>query len=148
MKKFALGLAAIAFAGAASAQVVIQGVQGTVTTVQNGTLVNVTNGMTLPEGAQLNFAPGAQITASFPGGCSAPMGPGSALTAAACQAIKTASGAGGAGGVGGGVGAGVGAGTTVLGMSLPVAIGAGALGLGALSQATQGNNTPPAISNQ
>lgn len=129
MKHLAIALALTAASGATFAQAVVSGVTGLVTATSGNQLFNVTNGMTLPEGAQLQLTTGATATVSFPGGCMASLGSGQSmvLTQATCQTMAAAGG-----------------GSTILGMSTPLAVGGGVLGLGLLYQATKDDSPAPA----
>lgn len=140
MKRIALALAAVAVSASALAQSTATNVQGVVTTMQNGQLVNVTQGMQLPEGATLNFAPGARVTVQFSagGGCTATLSSGASfpLTAGNCQAFAAKAGTTtvAQGGAFSGVFTG------------PVALTVGAVGgLAVLREATRNNNTQPTI---
>lgn len=89
MKKLSIATASLLLAGSAWAQVTVTGVQGLITATQGNLLFNVTNGMTLPEGTQLQLTTGAQATVNFPNGCSATLGAGQSmlLTPENCQRL-------------------------------------------------------------
>lgn len=140
MKRIAIALAAVALSASAMAQSQATNVQGVVTTMQNGQLVNVTQGMTLPEGATLNFAPGARVTVQFSagGGCTASLSSGASfpLTVGNCQAFAQA--AGSTTVAQGGAFSGV--------FTGPVALTVGAVGgLAVLREATRDNDQPTIV---
>lgn len=132
MKKRILSTGLLVLASSAWSQVTITGVEGLVTATQDNVLFNVTNGMTLPEGAQLQLTNGARATVSFPNGCTTTLGSGQSmlLTPGTCQQLASAPPPQRPGIFGGG-------------WSTPAIIGTSLLGVAALRALTTGAPATP-----
>lgn len=134
MKKLAFASLALVFAGAAMAQTTVTGAQGVPTMTVGNTLQTLTNGMTVPEGAQIVVPQGSAVSLNFGGACAVtvPAGPFTA-TLANCQSLVAAQAANPVSF----------AGLTVT--PLTVAVGVGSLAV--LNEATKGNNNNPISNN-
>lgn len=137
MKQLALALAITAVAGSAFAQepaATITTVEGLVTVTSGNQLVNAAPNMPLASDALVMTTTNSKATVKFASGCVANLAGGQSIAANedACRAFVLAQGKGG------------GTGGTILGMSTPLAVGGGVLGLGLLYQATKDDSPAPA----
>jgi len=93
MKRTAIALVGMAFAGLALAQAeapaTVSNVQGLATVTSGNQLSNVTAGMALPEGGLLMVTQGATVTVKFASGCTATLVGGQSLTISntSCEAF-------------------------------------------------------------
>jgi hypothetical protein len=130
-----MALLALVAADSALAQAggtVVTGAQGAPTMTVGNTLQTLTNGMTIPDGAQIVVPQGSAVSLDFGGACSVTV-PGGPFTAtlANCQSLVAAQAAGTA--------------PTYAGASsaiTPLTVAAAVGGVAALSVATKGSNTP------
>lgn len=135
MKHLAIALALTAAAGTAFAQsATITTVEGLVTVTSGNQLVNAAPNMPLASDALVMTTTNSKATVKFASGCVANLAGGQSIAANedACRAFVLAQGTGG------------GTGGTILGMSTPLAVGGGVLGLGLLYQATKDDSPAPA----
>ena len=134
MKQLVFASLALALAGSALAQTTVTGAQGVPTMTVGNTLQTLTNGMTVPEGAQIVVPQGSAVSLNFGGACSVTVPAGSfSATLANCQSLVAAQAANPVSF----------AGLTVT--PLTVAVGVGSLAV--LNEATKSNNNNPISNN-